>query len=237
MKRLCATGLTVLLCVHPLLADGSLARSASREASRLAAEPAGRIKPGGWSAVRQLEAITPLVVATPSQTAACSFVAADDDALTVLDLDVPGLAADVKRQLTAIARANPQALADAAHGGPKTIDTFRFGDDGVFLRDIRIATRAELIRRIPIDDVFTVTIAPRRRGIRAGDRLRSTRCCACGTVSGVWLRRGQFRSRVGSCHLQHRPSIRRRLWGVAGDQPRYRRGHLPPAVDRTTLIG
>ena len=138
-------------------------------------------------------------MATPDQTATCSFVAADDAALTVLDLDVPGLTADVKRQLAAIAKANPQALADAAHGGPKAIDAFRFGDDGVFLRDARIAARAELIRRIPVDDVFTVTIAPRRHGIRgipAGAIvLAGLGAALCGTVCGVCARRGQFRSR------------------------------------------
>lgn len=55
MRRLCATGLTVLLCVQPLLADGPLTRSADREAARLAAVPSRPVDADGWKAVRLLD--------------------------------------------------------------------------------------------------------------------------------------------------------------------------------------
>jgi hypothetical protein len=83
MRRLCATGLTVLLCVHPLYAEGPLTRSAAREASRLAAEPAGGVDRSSWKAVRLLDPGAKIVITTEGGTLLRTFKAVDDTVLTV----------------------------------------------------------------------------------------------------------------------------------------------------------
>jgi hypothetical protein len=83
MPRLFATVLTVLLCVHPLLADGPLTRSAMREAARLAAEPALPIEADGWKTVRLLEPKSAIVVTTGDRSVAGAFVSFDGSTITV----------------------------------------------------------------------------------------------------------------------------------------------------------
>ena len=82
MRRLCATGLAVLLCVPPLVAEGPLGRSLAREASRLGDEPAGKETPG-WRVLRDLPPETPIVVTTVDATVIRAFVSADGSILTV----------------------------------------------------------------------------------------------------------------------------------------------------------
>lgn len=83
MRRLCATGLTVLLCVHPLLADGPLTRSADREAARLAAVPSRPVDADGWKAVRLLDPRSAIVVTIGDRTVSGAFVSLDDSKITV----------------------------------------------------------------------------------------------------------------------------------------------------------
>lgn len=83
MRRLCATVLTVLLCVHPLLAEGPLTKSAAREAARLATETSAAVDPDGWKAVRLLEPRSAIVVTTGERTVSGAFVTLDASTITV----------------------------------------------------------------------------------------------------------------------------------------------------------
>jgi hypothetical protein len=81
MRRLCATALTVLLCVHPLLADGPLTRTLTREAVRLAADTAPAAD--GWTAVRRLDSGASIVITTADTLVTGAFDSADATGITV----------------------------------------------------------------------------------------------------------------------------------------------------------
>jgi hypothetical protein len=83
MRTVCTTGLALLLCVHPLLADGPLTRSTAREASRLAAERVDGVDRSSWKPVRLLDPGAKIVVTTADGTSLRTFVAVDDLRLTV----------------------------------------------------------------------------------------------------------------------------------------------------------
>ena len=83
MRRLCATTLTGVLCVHPLLADGPLTRSADREAARLAAAPSPPVDADGWKGVRLLDPGSAIVVTIGGRTVSGAFVSLDDSNITV----------------------------------------------------------------------------------------------------------------------------------------------------------
>jgi hypothetical protein len=83
MRRLFAIGLTVLLSVHPLRAEGPLTRSAAREASRLAAEPAAGVDRSSWKPVRLLDPGAKIVITTADRTLVGTFKTVDDALLTV----------------------------------------------------------------------------------------------------------------------------------------------------------
>jgi hypothetical protein len=93
MRRICTIGLTVLLCCQPLLAAaadgavpaGPLARSVSREALRLAAESSGRAATPDWEALRGLDRGKPVIVTTATATFTGTFVAANDETLSLQD--------------------------------------------------------------------------------------------------------------------------------------------------------
>jgi hypothetical protein len=73
------------------------------------------------------------------------FVHLDDDALTVLNLNSPGLP---RRQLLRMAAERPEWMAATW----KTIykdGSLRVGPGGVFVRDRKLASLAEVIERIP----------------------------------------------------------------------------------------
>jgi hypothetical protein len=80
-RRLCATGIITLLLVHPLLAEGPIARSAGREAVRLARESVPILD--NWRAVRLLEPGSTIVVTTADATMVGEFVSLDGSAITV----------------------------------------------------------------------------------------------------------------------------------------------------------
>ena len=186
MRRVCAIGLTLALAgQHGLAAAaddpplrGPIARSASREASRLAADPSGPTMDPGWRALRKLDPARPIVITTATATVTRTFVAADETTLTLLNLSRPGLSATSKRQLLELTRASPLALVEAAAGSPKLFEAFRFGPDGVFLHDVKLAEPGELIERLPIADVVTITESTRRGSAVAA---------ALGTLGGIWL--------------------------------------------------
>ena len=84
MRRLCATVLTLLLCVQPLFADGPLTRSAAREASRLAGQRADSgVDRSSWKPVRLLDPGARIVITTADGTLLRTFIAVDDSRLTV----------------------------------------------------------------------------------------------------------------------------------------------------------
>jgi hypothetical protein len=99
MRNICAIGLTVLVCAQPMVAlaaddggsPGPLGRSVSREAARLAAEPAGRAATHGWEALRGLDPGTRIIVTTANTTLTATFVSANDTTLNVRNGDAPEL--------------------------------------------------------------------------------------------------------------------------------------------------
>ena len=185
MRNLGAIGLTVLLSCQPIWAaaanrpvpTGPVTRSLSREALRLAVDPNEAIN--GWPAVRGIDPGTSIVVTTAASTLTRTFVAADDDSMTVLNGNVQGLSEAQKWRLIGLIRDNPRALAKAADGYPQTIDEFGFQADGVFLKHVRLAGLDELIVRLPIGDVLAVTTGSVRRG--------SAGAAVLGTLGGIWL--------------------------------------------------
>jgi hypothetical protein len=186
MRRVSAIGLALALCAQPGLAVAAddlvmrrpIARSLSREASRLAVERSGPAQNASWKAVRNLDPARPIVITTAAATVTRTFVAADDTTLTVLNLSKPGLSETSRRQLLALARAKPLALAGAADGSAKVFEAFRLAPDGVFLHDVKVAEPGELIERVPIGDVLTITASVRRGSAAAA---------VLGTLGGIWL--------------------------------------------------
>jgi hypothetical protein len=83
MRGLCATGLIMLLCAHPLLADGPLARSISREASRVAGQTSATPEPAGWKHVRALQPGRKVIVTTGEGLTAGAFVEAGASTLSI----------------------------------------------------------------------------------------------------------------------------------------------------------
>jgi hypothetical protein len=81
MRKFCATGIITLLLVHPLLAEGPIARSAGREAMRLAAESVPIFD--NWRAVQLLEPGSTIVVTTADAAIVGEFVSLDGSAVTV----------------------------------------------------------------------------------------------------------------------------------------------------------
>jgi hypothetical protein len=81
MRKFCATGIIKLLLVHPLLAEGPIARSAGREAVRLAGESVPTLD--NWRAVQLLEPGSTIVVTTAEATVVGEFVSLDGSAVTV----------------------------------------------------------------------------------------------------------------------------------------------------------
>jgi len=84
MRRLCATALTVLLCAHPLLAAGPLARSAEAAATRLAGEPGDSGGADDWKAVRLLAPRTAIIVTIGGRPLPATFVGLADQTITVM---------------------------------------------------------------------------------------------------------------------------------------------------------
>ena len=229
MRRVSAIGLTLAMCGQPgfaaaaddLVMRGPIGRSVSREASRLAIEPSGQAKDAGWESVRNLDPARPIVITTAAATVTRTFVAVDNTTLTVLNLSRPGLSETATRQLLALTRASPPALAGAADGSPKLFEAFRFGPDGVFQHEVKVAEFGELIERVPIGDVLAIT-APVRRGSAAAAVL--------GTLAGSGLeRRWRWHSptrdanpTAGALNSAYGDRIRR----MAREQPSARGGHL-----------
>ena len=118
------------------------------------------------------------MITTATATVTRTFVAADETTLTLLNLSRPGLSETSKRQLLELTRASPLALVEAAAGSPKLFEAFRFGPDGVFVHDVKVAEPGELIERLPIADVVTITESTRRGSAVAA---------ALGTLGGIWL--------------------------------------------------
>ena len=83
MKRLCATALMLTLGWQSIAAAGPLERSASREAARLAREPAGDADRSGWRTVRLLDPGTKIVITTAEETMTGAFVSVDDTTLAL----------------------------------------------------------------------------------------------------------------------------------------------------------
>ena len=88
MRRLCTSGLILVLCVSPLAADGPLSRAVTREASQLAAEAVAP-QLAGWEAVRMLDLGTPIVITTGAAIVTGRFVNADASSIHVRNGDAP----------------------------------------------------------------------------------------------------------------------------------------------------
>ena len=83
MKKLCATALILTLGWPSFVAAGPLGRSVSREAARLAREPAGDADRSGWRTVRLLDPGTKIVITTAEETMTGAFVSVDDTTLAL----------------------------------------------------------------------------------------------------------------------------------------------------------
>src|SRR4051812_22871403 len=119
MRRLCAIGLILTLCCPSVWAaagepglTGPLGRSAAREASRLAGERPDAATLDTWRAVRDVKPATPIAITTMTGTVTRPFIAADDTALFVLNVDQPGLTDDMKRRLNEMTLERSEMVAD-----------------------------------------------------------------------------------------------------------------------------
>lgn len=83
MKRLCAIGLMLTMGWQSIAAAGPLERSVSREAIRLAREPAGEADRSGWRSVRLLDPGTKIVITTTDETMTGVFMSLNDTTLAV----------------------------------------------------------------------------------------------------------------------------------------------------------
>ena len=89
MPRIVATVLSVMLCFEPLYVvifadspiEGPLARSASREAARLAV--GANVAPRDWENLQSLKPGELIIITTPGTTLRCGFIGADSTSLTV----------------------------------------------------------------------------------------------------------------------------------------------------------
>ena len=171
MRKLCATLLTVAVGWQPICAaaqdaaqPGPLTRSISREAAKLAADSPGRADTPGWQAMREFTRGRVVRVTTATASVTRTFVAADERSLTLLNLGAPGLSHETRWQLFEVARSNPETIVRAAGERSLQADALRIGPDGVFIHDVKIAERRDVILQLPIDEVLMVTTAPQRHG-------------------------------------------------------------------------
>jgi hypothetical protein len=176
MRRMCAIGLTLTLCVQPLLAaaadspglSGPIGRAVALEASRLAAESLGQPAqtetqaPPGWRGVPAIQPGRSIVINTSTATLRRTFLASDTRTVTVLNLTPPELTDAARQRLRDLAEKEPGLLIDAAGGSPLTVGPLRFGADGVFLDDVKVAELQELIERLPAGDLLTIALQVRR---------------------------------------------------------------------------
>jgi hypothetical protein len=90
MTRFCTIALSLLLCGQPIHAEAAdsalgapLARSAAREASRLAVEGRSNVAAPDWETLRGLAPGKRIIVTTTATTLAGEFIAADAATLTL----------------------------------------------------------------------------------------------------------------------------------------------------------
>jgi hypothetical protein len=119
MRRLCATGLVVLLGAHPLLADGPLTRAAAREAGRLADHTSPSQEPTAWTRVRALEPGRKIIVTTDGGVTSGSFVEAGPSTLSLAKDGVTEVvdAGDIQLVTRIVRRGSASAAAVGVAGG------------------------------------------------------------------------------------------------------------------------
>jgi hypothetical protein len=163
---------------------GPIARAVTREAVRLATEPAwsGIQQASGtaesdWSRVRKLVAATEVVVTVQgAQPGKRYFVRADESDLTVLNPTDPTLPRTAMRGLMDMASNQPEYF--TARKGTLVNKELRVGPDGVFVADRKVADLGQIVERIARTDVVTV-----RTKIRSGHQALGG---ALGTVGGFF---------------------------------------------------
>jgi hypothetical protein len=191
MKSTLSLVLTLLLTVSafPLVAEerppcillsdqpaaGPIRSAALRDAVRLAADQLSQPIASNWSRLLQLAAGAEITVTIRGGTAGRrSFLAADESALTVLNLGDLLLAPRARRLLVDLASSHPEFLAGAKAGGTFLLhDDVRLTPDGLFVAGRRVVDLGvvETIARSEVAEirrVATVNRGPAAAGAFAG---------------------------------------------------------------------
>ena len=115
-----------------------------------------RTADAGWKRVRSLAAGSEVLIDLTTTAVPRRFVSADAEALTTLNLSLPGLSRRDGETLLKLAAANEPGLRTAIGGGSLTTEDVRVGPDGVFIRARRVADTAAVFERWRRDDIVGV---------------------------------------------------------------------------------
>src|SRR5262245_59158889 len=140
--RICTTracGVFILSCVATAFLTGCATAHGPRRVDDRVMSPTwpwsrvGELRPGVWIAVST----------TSSPLRARIFVSANASEVTVLNLEVPSLAPAAIHALRAMATRHPEYFARMQASSSFEQDHVRFGRDGLFVADRRVAEFAE----------------------------------------------------------------------------------------------
>ena len=203
MKGLSVTLIVCLAASRPTLtaqeyergSTGPVGREVSRAAIRLAHEPVApkatsresqeRPTPSSgaqWSRVRDLDEGTEITVtANGVQTGVRYVIDSDDSSLTVLN--VSGVSdRNVTSALIDTAADRPERFIAARAGKSYSLgDNVHLVPDGVYLGTVRVASVAEVVARIPRDQVLEISVV----GTSAGAAM-ATGAFAGGSLGLLW---------------------------------------------------
>jgi len=150
MKKLLSAVLIALLAGMPALAE---AQSSGKPAQPPKAAKSSKQAWADWSKVARIEAGSTInLTVAGNLRVARMFVSANDAGMTVLNLSAPSLSGRVKSVLRDTATEHPER-----YDSSFKVDDVRVSQDGVFLKDQRVAATDDVVIRVPRERVVEVS--------------------------------------------------------------------------------
>lgn len=148
----------------------------SRGPRQLDTQRSGGTPPeSNWSRVGELAPASELLVSIRgAQAVSRHFLLSDDSGITLLNLTDPTLPA-ATRVMRGMAFRRPESFAAMQRGGTFAEDSVRFGRDGVFVADRKIADLGQIVETIARHDITEIRGPVVARG------------SVLGTILGGWL--------------------------------------------------
>jgi hypothetical protein len=145
---------------------GPIARAIAREAVRLTVDPGAGSVEGEWSRVRTLAPGTDIILTVQrSQPGERWVVRADEFGLTVLNVAIEPLPADVQEVLRGVAANHPEYFSAAQRGATFVLEKrVRLARDGVHVGNQKVADIGQIVISLARHDVVEIKTRERGRG-------------------------------------------------------------------------